>query len=235
MILITSNELMIIIPIIVVVFGLIAFLGYYFSAKQMVLRKLSKIPLKPATGLKTSELTKVTGKALHVKAPLIAPLSGRECEIKNKKKKKRVSNGKSSHWKTVIKEEKTQEFFINNNGDFVIVRPTQSPKNYISYLVKDKKTSSGTFNNPTPEFESLLRQYNIDPLNFLGFNKSLRYKEGVIEIGEQITVSGIAKWKTLNQPIPGYHYSKVAELVNQGKEKLIITDLPLKIKKRSRF
>ena len=94
-------------------------------------------------------------------------------------------------------------------------------------LIKDKKTSSGTFNNPTPEFESLLRQYNIDPLNFLGFNKSLRYKEGVIEIGEQITVSGIAKWKTLNQPIPGYHYSKIAELVNQGKEKLIITDLPL--------
>ncbi len=235
MILITSNELMIIIPIIVVVFGLIAFLGYYFSAKQMVLRKLSKIPLKPATGLKTSELTKVTGKALHVKEPLIAPLSGRECVFYTIKIEKRVSNGKSSHWKTVIKEEKTQEFFINNNGDFVIVRPTQSPKNYISYLVKDKKTSSGTFNNPTPEFESLLRQYNIDPLNFLGFNKSLRYKEGVIEIGEQITVSGIAKWKTLNQPIPDYHYSKVAELVNQGKEKLIITDLPLKIKKRSRF
>jgi len=235
MILITSNELMIIIPIIVVVFGLIAFLGYYFSAKQMVLRKLSKIPLKPATGLKTSELTKVTGKALHVKEPLIAPLSGRECVFYTIKIEKRVSNGKSSHWKTVIKEEKTQEFFINNNGDFVIVRPTQSPKNYISYLVKDKKTFSGTFNNPTPEFESLLRQYNIDPLNFLGFNKSLRYKEGVIEIGEQITVSGIAKWKTLNQPIPGYHYSKIAELVNQGKEKLIITDLPLKIKKRSRF
>ena len=235
MILVTSNELMIIIPIIVVVIGLIAFLGYYFSAKQMVLRKLSKIPLKPATGLKTSELTKVTGKALHVKAPLIAPLSGRECVFYTIKIEKRVSNGKSSHWKTVIKEEKTQEFFINSNGDFVIVRPTQSPKNYISYLVKDKKTSSGTFNDPTPEFEALLKQYNILSVNLLGFNKPLRYKEGVIEIGEEITVSGIAKWKTLSEPIPDYHYSKIAELVSDGKEKLIITDFPLKNKKRSRF
>ncbi|MCK0179834.1 hypothetical protein MWU50_11065 [Flavobacteriaceae bacterium S0862] len=229
------NDIMLIIPIIIVFVGAIIFLSYYFSKKQVVLRKLSKIPLKPATGLKTSKLTKVTGKALHVKEPLIAPLSGRKCVFYTIKIEKRVSTGKSSHWKNVIDEEKTQEFFINSNGDFVIVRPTQSPTNYISYLVKDKKTSSGTFNDPTPEFESLLKQYNIDPLNFFGFNKPLRYKEGVIEIGEQITVAGIAKWKTLSEPIPDYHYSKIAELVSEGKEKLIITDLPLKEKSRSRF
>ena len=221
---------MIIIPIIIVVIGAIVFFGYYFSKKQVVLRKLSKIPLKPATGMKTSELTKVSGKALHVKSPLIAPLSGRECVFYAIKIEKRVSTGKSSHWKTIIDEERTQEFFINSNGDFVIVRPTQSPNNYISYLVKDKKTSSGTFSDPTPEFESLLKQYNIEPLNLLGFNKSLRYKEGVIEIGEQITVAGIAKWRTLNEPIPDYHYSKIAELVSEGKEKIIITDDPKALK-----
>ena len=235
MLLLSSNEIMIIIPLIIVVIGAIILLSFYFSRKQVVLRKLSKIPLKPATGLKTSELTKVTGKALHVKSPLIAPLSGRECVFYTIKIEKRVSTGKSSHWKTIINEEKTQEFFIDSNGDFVIVRPTHSPKNYLSYLVKDKRTSSGAFNDPTPEFEALLKQYNIDPINLLGFNKSLRYKEGIIEIGEQITVSGIAKWKTLNEPIPDYHYSKIAELVSEGKEKLIITDGPLKPKRGSRF
>lgn len=235
MLLLSSNGIMIIIPIIIVFVGAIIFLSYYFSKKQVVLRKLSKTPLKPATGLKTSELTKVTGKALHVKEPLIAPLSGRKCVFYTIKIEKRVSTGKSSHWKTVINEEKTQEFFINSNGDFVIVRPSQSPNNYLSYLVKDKRISSGAFNDPTPEFESLLKSYNIDPLNFLGFNKSLRYMEGVIEIGEQITAAGIAKWKTLNEPIPDYHYSKIAELVSEGKEKLIITDLPLKEKSRIRF
>ncbi len=235
MTLIVANEALIIIPIIIIVFGVIAFASYYFSKKQVVLRKLSKIPHKSIGGLKTNELTKVSGKALHVKEPLIAPLSGRACVFYSVKIEKRVSSGKSSHWKTIIKEEKTQEFFVNNNGDFVTVRPSQTPKNHISYLVEDKKTSSGTFNDPTPEFESLLKQYNIEPLNFLGFNKSLRYREGVIEIGEKITVAGIAKWKTLSEPIPDYQYSKIAELVAEGKDKLIITDLPLETKRKVSF
>jgi len=235
MTLLASSNVIIIIPIIIVVIGVIGFLSYYFSTKQVVLRKLSKIPHKSVGGLKTNELTKVSGKALHVKAPLVAPLSGRKCVFYAIKIEKRVSNGKSSHWKTVIKEEKIQEFFINNNGDFVIVRPTQSPENYLSFLVKDKKTSSGTFNDPTPEFELLLRRYGIDPVNLLGFNKPLRYREGVIEIGEKITVAGIAKWKTLSEPIPEYPYSKIAELVSTDKEKLIITDLPLEHKRQDRF
>lgn len=230
-----TNDVMIIIPLIIIVVGAIIFLSFYFSQKQVILRKLSKIPFKPATGLKTSELTKVSGKALHVKEPLLAPLSRKKCVFYTIKIEKRVSTGKSSHWKTIIDEEKTQEFFIDNRGDYVIIRPTQSPKNYLSYLVTDKKTSAGAFNDPSPEFEALLKKYNIEPQNLLGFNKSLRYKEGIIEIGEQITVSGIAKWKTLSEPIPGYHYSKIAELVSEGKEKLIITDLPLKPKKGNRF
>jgi len=234
MILLASNGI-IIIPIIIIVVGVIMFTSYYFSTKQVVLRKLSKIPHKSVGSLKTNELTKVRGKALHVKEPLIAPLSGRKCVFYSIKIQKRVSNGKSSHWKTIINDLKTQEFFINSNGDFVIVRPSKTPKNFISYLVEDKKTSSGTFNDPTPEFESLLKQYNIDPKNFLGFNKPLRYREGIIEIGERITVAGIAKWKTLSEPISEYPYSKIAELVSTEKNKIIITDLPLETKRKDGF
>ncbi len=206
--------------------GLIVFLGYYFSKKQMVLRILSKIPHRSITSFKTNELTKVTGKALHVKEPLIAPYSKRKCIFYFIKIQKRVSTGKSSHWKTIVKEEKFQEFFIDNNGEYVIVKPTQNPTNFISYLVTEKKASSGTFNDPTPKFKALLKQYNIDSSNFLGFNKPLRYYEGVIEIGEKITVAGIAKWKQLSEPIEGYSYSKIATLISTDKQKLIITDHP---------
>jgi len=233
MTLLSSNEI-IIIPIIIVLVGVIAFFGYYFSAKQVILRKLSKTPKKSIGGLKTNQFTKVSGKALHVKPPLIAPLSGRQCIFYSIEIDKKVSTGKSTRWKTIVKEEKIQEFFINTNGDFTIVRPTQSPRNFISYLVKDRKTSSGTFSDPIPEFESLLRRYNIEPTNFFGFNKTLRYKEGVVEIGEQITVAGIAKWKTLREPIPDYHYSKIAELVSEGKYRIIITDEPKALKRNSR-
>jgi hypothetical protein len=204
----------------------IGFLAYYFNGKQVIIRTLSKIPHKPASSLKTNELSKVTGKALHVKEPLLAPYTQRKCVFYQIIIQQRVSSGKSSHWKTLIKEERFQDFFIDTNGDFVIIKPQEHPQNYICHLVKDKKQSSGTFNDPTQKFVSLLKRYKINPETYFGFNKRLRYEEGIIEIGERITVAGIAKWKSLSEPFPEYPYSKIVALESEGKQKLIITDLP---------
>ena len=230
----SNNDALIPIILIITVVAVIIFLAYYFNTKQIVIRKLSKIPNKPIGGLKSNQLSKITGKALHVTEPLIAPLSKRKCIFYSITIKQRKSTGKSSHWRTILKEEKVQTFFIDNNGDFTIVKPIQNPKNYISYLVKDKKTASGSFNEPTPEFEALLKDYNIDSTTLFGFNKPLRYTEGIIEIGEKITVAGIAKWKTLSEPLPEYPYSKIATLESTDKQKLIITDLP-EVIERNRF
>ncbi|MBO6605506.1 GIDE domain-containing protein [Psychroserpens sp.] len=216
----------IIIVLAIIVIGTIIFLAYYFGRKQVIIRTLSKIQSKPASGLRTNELSKVSGKALHVKEPLLAPYSQRKCVFYQIKIEQKVNSGKSSHWKTLVEEEKSQEFFVETNSDFVIVKPTDVPLNYITYLVKDKKQSSGTFNDPTPKFEALLRRYNIESQTFFGFNKQLRYREGIIEIGEQITVAGIAKWRSLSEPLPDYPYSKIAELTDDVNTKLIITDLP---------
>ena len=71
-----------------------------------------------------------------------------------------------------------------------------------------------------------MKHYRIDHTSLFGFNKRLRYQEGVIEIGEEITVAGIAKWKALSEPIPEYPYSKIATLESVDKQKIIITDLP---------
>ncbi|MEE9406483.1 MAG: hypothetical protein V3V28_00270 [Polaribacter sp.] len=223
--------------IILVTISLAALIGgliYFFNTKQKIIRTLSKLPIKQIGSLKNNEFTRFSGKALHVKEPLIAPFSKRKCIFYVMKIEKKKSNGKSSYWDTLVKEEKIQEFFLEKNGDFAIVRPCQNPKNYISHLVVDKKVNSGTFNDATPEFKTLLKQYNIDSEGFFGFNKSLRYSEGIIEVGEQITVAGIAKWKSLKEPIEGYSYSKIAELESSDKQKLIITDLP-NIKSKKRF
>jgi hypothetical protein len=223
-----------VIPIIIVSIALIiGVLTYYFNTKQKIIRTLSKLPIKQIGSLKINEFTRFSGKALHVKEPLIAPFSKRKCVFYVIKIEKKKSNGKSSYWDTIVKEEKIQEFFLEKNGDFAIVRPSQNPKNYMSHLVVDKKANSGTFNNPTPELNALLKSYDIKSEGFFGFNKSLRYSEAIIEIGEEITVAGIAKWKSIKEPIEGYSYSKIAELEGSDQQKLIITDLPnLKSKKR---
>jgi hypothetical protein len=223
--LISDNKLIVIVVILAVI-AIIAFLSYYYSVKQIVLRRLSKTPHKSRSGFKPNEFLKVSGKALHVKEPLIAPMSRRKCIFYSIKIEKKVSNGKSSHWKTILKEEKIQEFFIDSNGELIIVRPKENPRNFVSYLVKDHKLSSGFLNDPTPDFESYLRQHNISSTNILGLNKSIRYHEGIVEVGEKITVAGIAKWKNLSEPIPNYPYSRIAELESSEAQKLIITDLP---------
>ena len=142
-------------PIVVIVIlgSVLVFTLYYFNKKQVILRKLSKTRRKAVASLKTNEFVKVHGKALHVVAPLVAPLSKRKCVFYTIKLEKKVRSG----WKTIVDEEKMQDFFLEQNGSYVIVRPEPSPKNYKSYLVKDEKVSSGTFNDPTPEFKELLK------------------------------------------------------------------------------
>lgn len=129
--------------------------------------------------------------------------------------------------KVLVNETKFQEFFVESNNNYVIIKPTEHPKNYISYLTVDKSLTSGGFKNrPIASFEALLHRYQINPKTFFGlFNKELRYKEGIIEIGEQITVAGIVKWKSLSELIAEYPYSKIATLEASEQQKLIITDL----------
>lgn len=223
------------VPVLLVVsIGLIIGLAfYYFSPKKVMLRTLAKIPHKTLGSIRNNELVKISGKALHAKEPLKAPLSKRDCVFYSITIEQEKSSGKHSHWKTLIKEEQFHEFFVDHRGEMVMIKPSHTPKNYVTYLVPDKKTNSGTFNDPTPEFEALLKRYNIDSTNFFGFNKQLRYSEGIIEVGEHITVSGVAKWKSFNEPIEGFPYSKILSLENEGKQKLIITDLPEALESRS--
>ena len=234
MVLIVSASPSLILIIIFIIVLIIVFINYFFGKKQVIIRTLSKIPHKPIHSFKTNEIVKVTGKALHVDTPLIAPLSKRKCIFYYVRIEQKKSNGKNSYWKTLVTDEKIQNFFLSDNDHMLIVQPTHNPLNFVSYLQIDKKTKSGTFNDPTPEFESVLKSYNINPNGLFGFNKRLRYKEGIIEIGEEITVAGQVRWKTLNEPIPEYPYSKIASIENPENKKIIITDLP-EVKSKERF
>lgn len=205
---------------------IVIFLVYFFNKKQVLIRKFKQIPSSSISNIKTNQLTKITGKALPVNEPLTAPFSKRACVFYRIKIEQRKQNGNSSYWATIAKEEKIQPFFIDKNGQYVIVEPSKELKNYKAHLVVDKKTSSGTFNDASPEFERLLKRYEIKSTGFLGFNKSLRYSEAIVEVGEEITVAGIGKWKNLHEPIEGYTYSKIVTLESNDNQQLLITDLP---------
>ena len=61
---------------------------------------------------------------------------------------------------------------------------------------------------------------------FLGFNKSIRYKEGILENGEEIAVFGKGKWiaaKLLDLP---EKYGKVLEITSNENEAIYLSDDP---------
>ncbi|WNH08849.1 hypothetical protein [Thalassobellus suaedae] len=229
-----QNSEFLIPTLITIAIATIIFLVIYFSKKNIILRKLSKFKPKRITQFRTNELTKVSGKVLQVEKPFVAPYSKRKCVAYIFEVKQKVSTGKSSHWKTLVKKEDIQDFFIEKDGELVMVKPSLESSNYYSYMVEDKSVNSGTFNTPTPKFQNVLDDFGIQSETWLGFNKTLKYSERIIEIGETITVGGVAKWKVLNEPIEGYHYSKIAALESNDTQNLIITDLPKAIEVRRR-
>lgn len=200
----------------------VALFVYYFSAKQVIIRTLKKSPSKPIARIQDKEYAKIIGQAKHVKDPLIAPISGRHCIFYQVIVEKK---GSKNSWHTVIDETRTQDFFIETRGEMAIVKVDQ-PKSFRKvYLDKDHERSTGYFNGSDPKLEQFLKSRGSKGTNFLGIKKTMRYKEGVIHLNEKIAVMGTAEWKTLNEPIEGFNYSKILTLSGSEKQKLLITDM----------
>lgn len=205
-------------------FSVLIIIAYksYYSDKQKIIRILSKLPIKQIGNFKNDEFIRLSGSTVSLDTPLKAPISKKECIFYKIKIEELITKGKNSRWKVLINDEKTQDFLLEKNGDFAIIRPKQNPNNYLSYLNVVKKTKAF---KETPELKALLKSYNIN-YNFVGNNKSIRYSEALIETNKQISVAGIAKWFHLQKLIKGYSYSKITELTSSSTQKLIITDLP---------
>jgi len=56
-------------------------------------------------------------------------------------------------------------------------------------LTEDHETHSGTFDDATPAEEAFLNKHARESKNWI-FNKRIRYREGVLEAGEEVAVMG---------------------------------------------
>lgn len=201
----------------------IIILSIFFNNKQRLLRNLKKTKAIPVNRAQENQYVKLIGKAKHVSEPLNAPLSGRPCvfyQILVERK------GSKNSWHTVIKEIVADDFFIEAGDEMAIVKMKDSQPVRMVYLVKDHNEHSATFNDANETVEAYLKNHGKSSVGFLGLNKTMRYKEGIIEIDETIAVKGVANWKRLSEPIAGYPYSKILTLSGTKKQKLVVTDLP---------
>jgi len=221
-----NPQTIVIIIIAATVIAIIIVTSIFFSKKAIVKRKLKKTADKKISDFQSGDIAKVIGKVEFAGKPLKAPLSGRPCAYYYVLIEQKVSTGKSSHWKTIIEEE-TAGTFVIRDGRHCAYSNCEKIK---SYIVQDRKFSSGFLNDATEELEKFLRDHGQESEGFFGFNKTLRYKEGVLEEGELIAVVGRGEWKNAIQVKLPDTYDRVLAISATEEEPVFLSDDPDTVK-----
>ena len=209
--------------IIATVFAVILIaVAFLFSEKAKVKRGLRRYPQTNIGSFPPGGLGSVKGKVVLHGQSLTAPLSGRACVYYRVIVEEHRSSGKSSHWHKIIDDVQSGTVLISDGSGYALINAKKSR----SHIVSDANYRSGTFNDATPELENFLQQHNRQSTGLLNFNKSLRYKEGILEENELIAVGGKGEWKDaaalgFNLPV-----QRVLVITEAENAKLFLTDDP---------
>jgi hypothetical protein len=170
----------------VAILVIIAIAGAFFSHDARVKRALRKAPLATTRTFPDSTVATVQGTVCQLDgAPLIAPLTGRPCAYYEAIVEEYRSSGKRGSWYPIIREHRGQDFLLDDGqGTARVVMEHASVS-----LVKDAHFRSGMFQDATPALDEFLARHGRQSQGWL-FNKSLRYREGVLETGELVAVCG---------------------------------------------
>ena len=220
--------------VIVIVIIAIFLISYLFSKKAIVKRKLKNAEFKSIGDFKDGEMAKIIGNVEFVNKPLISPLSNRRCSYYYIHIEQQVSSGENRRWKTIIEEEVSSKFLIREGGNFAFI----NDNNLKCYIVQDKSFSSGFCNDATENLEKFLNNKGYKSEGFLGLNKTLRYKEGILEREEKIAVFGKGIWKDVTTLELPEKYEKVLEITSNEGIAIYLSDDPdttLKNAKKNNF
>ena len=180
-----------IIVIVVLVGAMIwGLLSWYCSKDRVTLRRLRRAPLRAIDSFPDGQSGRIVGRLVYASEPLIAPLSNRPCAYYHVMVEEYQSSGETGYWKKVIDSEQGRDYILEDETGKALVRMNDAR----IAVHKDEHYRSGTFNDATPNLERFLNEHGDRSTGFLGLNKSLRYEEGALEEGEEVTVLGVGHW-----------------------------------------
>jgi hypothetical protein len=171
--------------LIFLVIGSIALIGWYFSKGNRLKRRLRAAKPWPIAELPEDTLGKITGQARVLGGTLVGPLTGRTCVFYVATVQERRSSGRSTYWRTIITETAGVPFMLEDGSGRALVDPTGAEV----ALDFDGNSSSGTFHDADLRQEAFLAKHGQKSTGWV-FNKGLRYREAMIEVGETIAVMG---------------------------------------------
>lgn len=164
---------------------LVHFGAKYLSAQATLRRRVKEAPLRTTADFPENTVGTVQGKLRYLgEAPLVAPLSGRPCAYYEVIVEQ---GGFNKEWKEIIRESDGDDFLLEDEHGLARVHMEDCEV----LVSEDASFRSGTFQDATPELEAFLAEHGHTTSTDLGFNKTLRYREGVLEAGETVAVCGM--------------------------------------------
>ncbi len=155
-----------------------------WNEKARIRRELRGAPRVDLAELREGRTGRVVGRVGEGET-LQAPFTGRSCVFYEATVEEYRSSGKTGSWRQVVREAMGVPFVLDDGTGRAIV----DPRGARVAVDLDMTTRSGTFDDATPVEEQFLTRHGLRSTGWV-FNKSLRYREGVIEVGETIAVMG---------------------------------------------
>ncbi len=155
-----------------------------YSEKARIRRQLRAAPRVDIGELGEGRTGRLVGRVGDGET-LQAPFTGRSCVFYEATVEEYRSSGKTGSWRQVVREARGVPFVLDDGTGRAIVDPGGARVD----VDIDMTTRSGTFDDATPIEEQFLTRHGLRSTGWV-FNKSIRYREGVIEVGETITVMG---------------------------------------------
>ncbi len=187
-----------------IVFLVLAGLGlgvWWFSADHVGKRRLLSVETTPIADAQAGALVKITGRLLLAdQAELEGPLTGRRCVGYVVEVKERTQSGAKANWDTIIMKEDAVAFVVEDKTGKALVMASGAHL----VLVRDGHVRSGSLSDHAERAEAFLKGHGTESETILRMKKALRYEEGVLERGEEVSVLGVAAW----EPVPDFMRSE---------------------------
>jgi hypothetical protein len=166
----------------------------------------------------TSRITEAQGGLVEIAGRLVvgdkgtisAPFSGRAAVFVRVLVEEYRQRGKSGTWVTVFSESMAREFYVEDgSGERARIDPTGAK----FVLDRQKIASSGTFKDPPPALAEFLARHGLESTSWLGFNKSMRYEEELVGVGDMVYALGPSRREAGPPALDGYRTGATTQLV----------------------
>jgi len=165
-------------------------IGLFFSGfRQLRLRRLiENIPTSKIRSLAMG-LVEVFGEVIPAKNNIQkSPFSNKDCVFCYYTIEEYRHSGRHSQWVTIKQEKIMSDFFLKDDTGLVLVDPNGANID----IPIDYEYSSSYGKDPPTSIKQFLKSNNLSFEGFLRANKTMRYREYLIEPGDRLYIMGTA-------------------------------------------